>query len=218
MKAHNSKQVKDLLRVADKLDNLLPAGTHFPVLTCHCDKCTEDRANGCENPQQCTVEARNRLNKISLKLDPNRPAHNDNLSLTHRRKEKNTTAIIEGGDVTFNPSVTINSDLADCFRIMVNPEKIRNIPAERQPPPRGTVIPNEELTVYMDGSCLNNGKVDTKCGAGIWAGHESTLNTHLSIPGPLQSNQIGELVAVIKALELTPSYAPLTLVTDSNMS
>ena len=51
VKAHNLKKVKDLLRVADRLNNLLPTGSHFPVLTCHCDDCSEDRAKGCENPQ-----------------------------------------------------------------------------------------------------------------------------------------------------------------------
>ena len=215
VKTHNSTKVKDLLKVADRLDNLLPAGTHFPVLTCHCEECIEDRANGCENPQRCAIEAQNRLNKISLKLNPNRMSYRDNLSLTHRRKEKNATATIEGGDITFDPSVTIKSDLADCFRIMVDPEKVSNIPAERQPPPRGTTIPDEEITVYTDGSCMNNGKLNAKCGAGIWAGHESNLNTHLSVLGPHQSNQIGELAAVIKSLEITPSYAPLTIITDS---
>lgn len=215
VKTHNSTKVKDLLKVEDRLDNLLPAGTHFPVLTCHCEECIEDRANRCKNPQQCAIEAQNRLNKISPKLDPNRMSYRDNLFLTHRRKEKNATAIIESGDITFDPSVTIKSNLADCFRIMVDPEKVSNIPAERQPPPRGTTIPDEKITVYMDGSCMNNGKLNTKCGAGIWAGHKSNLNTHLSIPGPHQLNQIGELAAVIKTLEITPSYAPLTIITNS---
>ena len=134
VKTHNSTQVKDLLKIAEWLDNLLPEGTHFPVLTCHCDKCSEDRAKGCKNPQCCTVKARNRLNKISLKLDPNRQSYRDNLSLMHRRKEKNASAIIKGGDITFDPSITVKSDLTDCFRIMVDLAKVSNLPAERQPP------------------------------------------------------------------------------------
>ena len=133
----------------------------------------------------------------------------------HRRKEKNTAATIEGGDITFDPSITVKSDLADCFRIMVNPEKVSNIPAERQPPPRGIAIPEEEMTIYTDSSCTNNGKLNAKCGGGIWAGWDSNINSHLSIPGPSQSNQVGELAAVVRALELAPSYAPLTIVTDS---
>ena len=215
MKAHNSKKVRDLLRVADRLNNLLPAGSHFPVLTCHCDDCSVDRANGCENPQCCAIEAQKRLDRISPKLNPKRCPYRDNLSLTHRRKEKNATAIIEGGDITFDPSITVKSDLADCFRIMVNPEKVSNVPAERQPPPRGIAIREEEMTIYTDGSCTNNGKLNAKCGGGIWAGRDNNLNSHLSIPGPTQSNQVGELAAVVRALELAPSYAPLTIVTDS---
>ena len=155
------------------------------------------------------------MDRISPKLNPKRRPYRDNLSLTHRRREKNATAIIEGGDITFDPSITVKSDLADCFRIMVNPEKVSNVPAERQPPPRGIAIQEEEMTIYTDGSCTNNGKLNAKCGGGIWAGRDSNLNSHLSIPGPTQSNQVGELAAVVRALELAPSYAPLTIVTDS---
>ena len=62
---------------------------------------------------------------------------------------------------------------------------------------------------------MNNGTLNTKCGGGIWARHDNDLNTHLSIPGPAQSNQIGKLAAVVKALEITPTYAPMTIITDS---
>lgn len=79
------------------------------------------------------------------------PPHRDNLSLTHRRKEKNATAIIEGGDIIFDPSITVKLDLADCFRIMVDPKKVSNVPAERQSPPRGIAIQDEEVTMYTDG-------------------------------------------------------------------
>jgi ribonuclease HI len=37
----------------------------------------------------------------------------------------------------------------------------------------------------------------------------------LKVPGPYQSNQVGELAAVIKAAELTPNYYKLAIVSDS---
>lgn len=212
---HNSKRVKDLLQVTNKLENMHPTGTHFPVFSCHCEDCTEDRTNGCENPQRCAIEAQKRLDKITPKLNPKRQTYQDNLSLTQRRKVKNIAAIKEGGDITFDPTVTAKSDLTECYRIMVNPEKVSNIPAERQPPARGITIPEEELVMYTDGSCMNNGKLNAKCGGGIWAGHDSEYNKPLRIPGAQQSNQVGEIAAVVKALEIAPTYAPLKLITDS---
>lgn len=212
---HNSKQVKDLLRITNKLDNVHPTGTHFPVFSCHCDECTEDRAKGCENPQRCAIEAQKRLNKITPKLDPKRRTFQDNLSLTQRRKVKNATAVKDGGDITFDPSVTAKADLAECYRILVNPEKVSNIPAERQPPARGITLPEEEIVMFTDGSCTNNGKLNARCGGGIWVDRDSNYNKPLRIPGPQQSNQVGEIAAVVKALEIAPTYAPLTLVTDS---
>lgn len=212
---HNSKRVKDLLQVTNKLENMHPTGTHFPVFSCHCKDCTEDRTNGCENPQRCAIKAQKRLDKITPKLNPKRQTYQDNLSLTQRRKVKNIAAIKEGGDITFDPTVTAKSDLTECYRIMVNLEKVSNIPAERQPPARGITIPEEELVMYTDGSCTNNGKLNAKCGGGIWAGHDSEYNKPLCIPGAQQLNQVGKIAAVVKALEIAPTYAPLKLITDS---
>ena len=213
--AHNSKQVKDLLRTSEKLDNLHPEGLHFPIFSCHCEDCSTERRNGCENPQRCAIEARKRLDRITPKLDPRRQTYPDNLSLTHRRKQKNIEAATEGGDITFDPSVMVKTDLADCYRILVNPDKVSNIPAERQPPSRGINLQDESLVMYTDGSCTNNGKLDAKGGGGIWVKQGSEHNTAIRIPGPQQSIQIGEIAAIVRALEKAPNYIPLSLVTDS---
>lgn len=212
---HNLTQVKDLLHTAKKLNNLHPEGTHFPLFSCHCEDCSTDRLNGCENPQRCAIEAQKRLDRITPKLDPKRQTHPDNLSLTRRRKQKNVAAAAEGGDITFDPTVTVKTDLADCYRILVNPDKVSNIPAERQPPSRGINLQDENLIIYTDGSCMNNGKLNAKCGGGLWAEHESELNAALRIPGTQQSNQVGEVAAVVKALEKAPNYIPLLIITDS---
>ncbi len=62
---------------------------------------------------------------------------------------------------------------------------------------------------------MNNGKANMKCGSRVWINHNHPLNHAISVPGPNQSNQVGEVVAVIAAVETIPNYYPLTIKTDS---
>jgi ribonuclease HI len=71
------------------------------------------------------------------------------------------------------------------------------------------------ITVYTDGACFNNGKENACSGSRIWFGQNDARNTALKIPGNAQSNQIGEICAVIVAAEKVPRYQPMIIVTDS---
>ncbi len=62
---------------------------------------------------------------------------------------------------------------------------------------------------------MNNGKLDAWSGAGIWIAHNDPQNKAIRIPGPDHSNQIGELAAIVKVLEQTPTFCPLTIKLDS---
>jgi ribonuclease HI len=216
---HKSLRVKDMMRITDRLQGTYQGGNHQPVFSCQCEDCTTDRDNGCVNPQRCTIEARKRIERITPKLNPTRPGNLDSLTRTRRREERNQRETEENEEsdqgITFNPSVTEKADLTDCFRIFIDPDKITNVPAVRQPPPRGIAINDEEITTYTDGSCLNNGKQNAKCGSGVWLEDRSEHNQALRIPGQAQSNQVGELAAVVATLEKLPNYTPLMIKTDS---
>jgi ribonuclease HI len=212
---HDATKIKDLTKITERLKGTYERGIHVPIFSCHCDDCAEDRTNGCENPQRCAIEAQRRLEKLTPKLNPLTITHQDNLSLTERRKANNEVARTENEEITFDPSVTEKENLADCFRAFVNPERVTNIPAEQQRRTRGVTIAEEHMTVYTDGSCLNNGKTNAKAGAGVWFADDSPLNKALKIPGPHQTNQIGEVAAVIAAIQNVPTYAPLSIKTDS---
>jgi ribonuclease HI len=41
------------------------------------------------------------------------------------------------------------------------------------------------------------------------------MNSAIKVPGPRQSNQIGEIVAIIQAIDAIPLFRPLTIVSDS---
>ena len=69
--------------------------------------------------------------------------------------------------------------------------------------------------MYTDGSCLNNGETTAAAGCSIWFGDNDERNTSLKVPGPDQSNQVGELVAILHALRAVPTDRALTIKTDS---
>ena len=71
------------------------------------------------------------------------------------------------------------------------------------------------VMVYTDGACMNNGKKNARCRSGVWFGQDNLRNRALRVPGDAQSNQIGEIVAVIAALEIVPPYQPIKICTDS---
>ncbi|KAI0046744.1 ribonuclease H-like protein, partial [Auriscalpium vulgare] len=74
---------------------------------------------------------------------------------------------------------------------------------------------NEPVVAYTDGSCINNGKDNARCGSGVWVADGSPYNHAFRVPGPYQSNQVGEIVAVILTLQSVPHMVPLHIHSDS---
>ena len=212
---HKVTSVTDLVNMSARIRNHHHTNTHRPYPFCLCQDCLNDREKGCANPQECAEEALLRLRKISPKLNPLGPeTPADCLSLTPARKAKNLQEKQVNGKITFDPSLTCNQNLADSFRVFVNPNLLSNLPALR--PPRAGRNPScLKITIYTDGACLNNGKRNATCGSGVWVSQESPLNSSIRIPGPTQSNQIGEIAAVIVAAASVPLSQPLEIVSDS---
>ncbi|EAL23686.1 hypothetical protein CNBA3330 [Cryptococcus deneoformans B-3501A] len=75
------------------------------------------------------------------------------------------------------------------------------------------------LVVYTDGSAKGNGQVGSRAGAGVWwgsRGEASKQNWAERVPGEPQTNNRGELLAVIRAIERCPfPDIPLEIRCDS---
>ena len=129
-------------------------------------------------------------------------------------RQRNLTAKQNNDEITFNATITCKENLAECFRIFTDPTKTTNQIAKRYrrqgPTPR-----YREITIYMDGACINNGKENTQCRSGIWFNHDSPRNLAIRIPGNDQLNQVGELAAVVTATAATAPYQPMKIITDS---
>ena len=214
---HRATTVAHLIRISARTRNPNPNPNrpHQPKTFCYCADCSGDRMEGCRNPNACAQEAQTRLEHILPKFNPLSPGtrHGD-LSLTSRRKGRNEVAKANNGEILFDPSLTSKGDLAECFRIFTDPSRISDTPASRIEV-QGTRMRLQEVTVYTDGACINNGKANAKCGSGVWFGPNHRLNKAIRVPGKEQSNQIGELAAIIVAVEAVPVHQPLRIVTDS---
>jgi len=138
----------------------------------------------------------------------------DCMSLTRTWKLINERARQENGEITFNPSITCKENLAECFWVFSHPNGNPTQMARRYKH-CGPIPQCAEVMVYTDGACMNNGKRNTRCGSGVWFGQDDPRNKAIQIPGDSQSNQVGEVAAVIATLEIVPPYQPAKIITDS---
>jgi hypothetical protein len=119
-KTHSISTIKDLMKTSQRLHRSNVGEQHSNRKNCACSTCKIDRRNGCQNPHKCAQIAQSILQKISPKFDPSTTPVKDNLTLTHRRKEKNQRALTNRQDeIIFDPTVTTKNTLAECFRIFV---------------------------------------------------------------------------------------------------
>ena len=210
---HKVSTVADLVKVSVRLRD--QPDNHRPTPFCACDACTEDSASGCYNPHECATEALQRIRKISPKWNPlDQELPPDPLSLTPSRKTRNQLARHNNGAITFDPSVTCKDNLANAFRVFINPRLLSNLPALRRPT-AGRNPDSRKITIYTDGACINNGKRNATCGSGIWVEHDSPLNKAFRVSGMAQSNQVGEIAAIILAVTSVPLSQPLEIISDS---
>jgi ribonuclease HI len=184
---------------------------HKPRSNCPCRSCKETRrTTGCKNPHKCQMMARKLLNTINQKWNPLAEHHPDGLDLTPRRKRHNREAALRNGPITFNPTISASS-MNEAFRVFTQTQQETDEPAVR-----GEARPPQtQITIYTDGSCIDNGKQNAKAGSGTWVCENSPLNRALQVPGPVQTNQISEIYAVLQAIKLVPRHIPLLIKTDS---
>ncbi|XP_008189552.2 uncharacterized protein LOC100570279 [Acyrthosiphon pisum] len=78
---------------------------------------------------------------------------------------------------------------------------------------------NEEnqVVVYTDGACSNNGYKGACAGAGVWFGNDHPLNLSIRVPGT-QTNNNAEIFSTIKAIERVYStgLTRISIHTDSD--
>jgi ribonuclease HI len=157
--------------------------------------------------------AKRLLTQLQAKWHPDNHPPVDDLTHTPNRKLANMAAHANNGSILFNPSVTSQDDLSHNFRVFTSPEAKCVDPGYRKH--RLTEEHMEEVTVFTDGACEENGFENAQAGSGVWFGPNDPRNKAFKVPGLIQSKQVGQLVAVLQAVKSTPPFAPLHIMSNS---
>ena len=200
---HYMKQLTELLETAPV--------NHRQTNYCMCTLCKEMSSRGCTHPHKCLETARKLMDALAPKWRPRNRTNPDNNDLgTPTTAEENL-----GEGVTVS-TVREETNLRDSIRIFTDRKNL--LDATTLPVQPGEAGLNTELTVYTDGSCTNNGTEDARAGSGVWYGPLDPRNMAIRVPGDKQSNQIGELLAVLYAVKNAPGNRPLRIKSDSEFA
>ncbi|KAF4444657.1 hypothetical protein F53441_11080 [Fusarium austroafricanum] len=100
-------------------------------------------------------------------------------------------------------------------------------PAAKKTKPEPTAATSAESTsgtngrllkIYTDGSSRGNGKAGACAGLGVYFGRDDERNLAERLPGEPQTNQRGELMAMLRALEIAPLTQGVQIWSDSQYS
>ena len=183
---------------------------------CKCTKCVQirlDTNNTCENPNRCIGRAARLLASINEKWSP--VSHHPPDFFTNPSPEETGPRIDPDTEETIHTldPFRVESNLSDCFRVFTETSKPPELRVARAA--RTASFDDPLVVAYTDGSCTNNGDTTAKAGSGVWFGDGDNRNLSLRVPGPEQSNQTGELYAILRALKAVPRDQALTIRTDS---
>jgi ribonuclease HI/exonuclease III len=213
---HGVRTLADLIRTSKRLTRTTEPNKHSHIRTCSCTECKTDRENGCERPWSCAEEAKRMVGNIKPKMNNQEARIADGLSLTPNRKAKNRRNLRKRHGVIFDPSVTVDGGLRESIRIFVDPFRSADMPPARpQRPPGGITARDRRIVVFTDGSSIGNGTAEAKCGSGVWFGEGDSRNKSVRPPTKEQTNQTGEIAAIILAVQSVPPFTPLKIKSDS---
>ena len=201
-KKHRVRLVRD---VVDLLSSVNDA--HTQVINCRCASCRAMRAtNKCSHPFKCINLAATLVEKILPNWSPLHSGPTQPPDPPERRDGR------PEGEITFDKGGTATT-LRDSITIFGVP------PAERVDPHRNIPQPTypqpHPATAYTDGACINNGEESAAAGLGVWYGDDDPRNISLRVPIPLQTNQTGELMAILMAVTHHPPNGDLHIMSDS---
>ncbi|KAH6917578.1 hypothetical protein BKA70DRAFT_1044897, partial [Coprinopsis sp. MPI-PUGE-AT-0042] len=165
---------------------------------CGCPHCFQDRADGCEIPDECRRNTLQKLSKLKLEWRPE-------------------TMIRERRTEAPKPEKMAADEKEDRYRVVNEPVRrhkgnpnyhVRVFANKHGTTPNETGLWGLEnristtawnapsVSMYTDGSCTGNGTGEAKAGSGIWYARGDERNKALRVPDHLASNNAGELLAI----------------------
>ena len=184
---------------------------HRRTRFCTCWSCRTKARLGYTHPQRCLEMAEKLIETLAPVWQPTtpQPSANNNGTAPPRTEESPTHSVL----VSTTREAT---DLKDSIRIFTRRHDV--LEATSLQTARNIDQVNHELVVYTDGSCTGNDTEEARAGSGVWYGPGDTRNLAVRVPGDRQSNQIGELLAILLAVKNAPGNQPLRIRTDSRFA
>ena len=179
---------------------------HTPRQSCNCGACQDLRTNAkCSHPFKCLAMAVLLLSKISPEWDPtiNPPTPADATEGDEGNQDEE--------DILVEKSAGTQS-LTDCITIFG--EKRTGEATRQEPPDAPDRAPAGLTTAYTDRACLENGTANATAGCGVWYGANDPRNISERVPLTTQSNQTGELMAVLLAVKNHDPRGDLRIISD----
>lgn len=191
---------------------------------CECDSCTYYRDLGCRNPDGCYQAAERSIAEINEKFNPWEPDFPTEPKTTNpQRRERNEqpqSNVSQRGKVSVDTTVYAPRSLWDAFRVFAVGDQTHDTVPDAN---LSRHIPNEPqhtrnlVTVWTDGSCLHNGDTNARAGYGMWFGQNDPRNeggrVNTNLP---QTNNVGEMLAVLLAMKKINRQTNLLIKTDSD--
>ncbi|KAF6750667.1 hypothetical protein DFP72DRAFT_817405, partial [Ephemerocybe angulata] len=187
---HNIKYVGEMLDHANKTGAF--GCRNKP--SCVCPSCDRDRQTGCKNPTACRKNAHAKLNNIEPEWDPRKFA----AEAEEAPGDDDLDPLDDSYTKAWRPGQTLTHP-GQLVRIFTSEEKKPRAGQREQAPQPARAPTTPDVELYTDGSCVNNGTADARCGSGVWYGEDDPRNQALRVDLPEQSNNVGELVAVLAA-------------------
>ena len=177
---------------------------------CLCAQCREMSAIGCTHPNGCLEMAESLINAIVVTWRPlEQTEQND-----HPQTEIAAITMDEGEVLIDNAAKP--TDLENSLRIFTNQNSVTEEDTHDDHTPQTS--DQRETIVYTDGSCTGNGTAEARAGSGVWFGPGDSRNAAIRVPGKEQSNQVGELLAILHAVKTAPRNVPLRIRSDSKFA
>ncbi|KAF9784119.1 hypothetical protein BJ322DRAFT_985095, partial [Thelephora terrestris] len=188
-KKHNVRLVKDATELLTRIGD-----DHRAVANCTCHTCAHlQNKTKCPHPYKCINLLANLIQKIKPKwnptLDTTVDARDGGDAATENQERDPEEVTFDKGNET--------SDLRDAITIFGDAPNDQHEPTPTSHRHNPTHLP--ETTVYTDGACNNNGAENATAGYGIWYDDNDPRNLSARVYHKNQSNQTGELIAVLTA-------------------
>ncbi|KAJ7064247.1 hypothetical protein C8F01DRAFT_984498, partial [Mycena amicta] len=206
-KVHKVTTVGDGMRVLERMTD----EEHEPDAECWCQKCTDNRNAGCDNPHACTTAVERRLSQIQAKWDPRTLPKLPEIS-----DDEDPLPDDEEKKLLFKPPPSAPS-LSEGFRVLTKVQERPETHRRKGTRQRGTARESNatEVVASICGVMKTPYRKATRAGAGIYYDGGDERNQGVRIPEKWSQNkQVAEAIATILVIREVPTNADLTIVSD----